>query len=126
MNQDFIRKLRAHVGQQESDPITDRHSHLCTTIEGTRSRTGESFWIQLNGGMINFRHVDSPEKDAVLGEILDAIDPPGEVELETGTFVTFEVSRLEAPVLDSLMLRLLRDYFEAEESDDIQLATETL
>ena len=124
LNHDFIATLRSYASKLESNPITDGASSQCVTVEGDSNTRGEQLWIQLHAGLINFPHLDSPEKDLALGTILDAIDGLEDVELEPGGFVSFSISSLETPVVDRLLIEVHRDYLES--SDELRLSCSTI
>jgi hypothetical protein len=123
---EFIPNFRHYLGQQSANPISDIESGICTTIEGMQAKATEPFWIQLHAGLINFQHLDAPEKQAVLDGILAETGGPAEVDVETASYVTFDVSRLQDPVVDRLLIGLLRNYYEADESHGYQFHTEEL
>lgn len=124
MNLTFIETLREYVSSLESNPLTDDESSLCVTVDGESKAIGRPFWMQFHAGQINFPHIDSAEKDAVLGTIFDAIDELGDVELEPGEYVSFTIGDLGTEVVDRLIIEALKDYFEAD--SEMQLTTTTL
>lgn len=122
---DFIPNLRQYLGQQAANPISDIESPICTTIEG-HGKEREPFWIQLHAGLINFQHLEAPEKQPVLDGILADTGGPEEIDVEPFSYVTFDVSRLRDPVVDRLLVNLLKNYYEADVAHGFQFHTEEL
>jgi len=123
---EFIPNLRQYLGQQPANPISDIESPICTTIEGMQGKQREPFWIQLHAGLINFQHLDGPEKQAVLDGILAETGGPEEIDVEHASYVTFDVSRLQDPVVDRLLVDLMKNYYEVDETHGYQFHTEEL
>ena len=123
---DFIPNLRQYLGKQPANPISDIESPICTTIEGLQAKQREPFWIQLHAGLINFQHLEAPEKQTVLDRILADTGGPEEIDVEPFSYVTFDVSRLQDPVVDRLLMDLLRNYYEADAAHGFQFHTEEL
>lgn len=121
----FIPKLRQYLDQQAANPISDIESPICTTIEG-QGKEHEPFWIQLHAGLINFQHLEAPEKQAVLDGILAETGGPEEIDVEHASYVTFDVSRLQEPVVDRLLFDLMKNYYEVDEAHGYQFHTEEL
>lgn len=122
----FNDRLRSALPAGASDPARDTSSSLCTTVRGPSPSGGDSFWLQVHAGLINFQHLDAPEKDEVLGRILDAPGIPEEIELEAGVFVTFAVHPLSDSDLESLLAALIGDYFEVADPASLEISTEEL
>ena len=58
--------------------------------------------------------------------ILDPIDTPDDMQLEPGSFVTFDVTAMGRPVVDGLLVRLINEYFQISGSSAINVSTEEL
>lgn len=125
MNKLPSHQVREHILTQGEDPTTSSHSGICTTVDVTAD-CGDSFWIQLHRGMINFEHQDIPEKDDVLGTIIDAFPVPDAADLEPGNSMTFEISTFSSGQLDQLIDRLVQEYFVATSPDAITCRSERL
>ena len=126
MNPTITKAIWDEIDSLHADPTSDESSRHCVTIEGTSSELWESFWIQLHAGQINFRHLDDAQRDEVLGMILDPIDTPDDMQLEPGSFVTFDVTAMGRPVVDGLLVRLINEYFQISGSSAINVSTEEL
>ena len=87
---------------------------------------GDSFWLQLHKGMINFKHQDIPEKDDILGSIIDSLPVPDTADLYPGGFMSFEISAFSSEQLDQLIDRLVQEYFVATSEDAISCRSEYL
>jgi len=124
MSEIILQKIHCHLAELPANPAFDAESMLCTTIEGEPDADGESFWIQLHAGQINFRHLDDPVKEEILGSIL--VEADAIADIEPGTYATFDLVSLSPGQVDSLILRLLVEYFDASDSSDPSISTEEL
>ena len=125
MNKLPSHQIREHILAQGEDPTTSSHSSICTTVDVTAD-SGDSYWIQLHQEMINFQHQDSPEKDDVLGSIIDALPVPETADLEPGGFMAFKISTFSSGQLDQLIDRLVQEYYVASSPDAVSCSSERL
>lgn len=125
MNKPPSHLIREHIATLEDDPTANKDSSICTTVE-VLCDDEDSLWIQLHRGMINFQHQDSPEKDDVLGSIIDAFPVPDTADLEPGGYMAFEISTFSSGQLDQLIDRLVQEYFVATSPDAISCSSERL
>ena len=125
MNKSPSYQVREHILTQGEDPTTSSHSSICTTVDVTADN-GDEYWIQLHRGMINFQHQDSPDKDDILGSIIDAFPVPDAAELEPGGFMAFEIFTFSSGQLDQLIDRLVQEYFVATAPNAISCRSERL
>jgi hypothetical protein len=120
----LIEALREHLEGLASSPISDPESMTCTSIEGDADSRGGGFWIQLYRRQVNFLHLDDSDKDELLASILSEIESP--VEIDPGMFVTFGLGSLSGAEIDSLLSRLLVEYFGASGQVVARISSEEL
>ena len=119
------RQIRSHIKTQAADPTSDTRSKICTTVEVT-SNTGDSHWLQLHQGSINFQHLDDAEKDEILGDIIDSFPVPENADVEPGEYMTFDISPFPAADLDQFIDRLIAEYFAATSPGAVSCQSEML
>lgn len=124
MNPSITRPIWEQIDALEADPSSDGGARHCVTIEGDCAEPWTGFWVQFHAGQINFQHLDDTRRDEILGEILDPIDTPDEMQLVPGECVTFDMTGLDRSAVDGLLIRLLTEYFEVLEESPLAISAE--